>query len=78
MDITDYTKEFNVPLNDSHSILFPKHIFCVIAGSTGSGKTDLTKILTKYQFIHLRNFGKRHHKKINNYSENNLDLLMMK
>jgi len=38
----------------------------------------LTKNLTKDQFIHLRNFGKRHLKKINNYSENNLDLLMRK
>jgi len=41
MEIADYTKKFNTPSGRSHSILFPKHIFCVIAGSTGSGKTNL-------------------------------------
>jgi hypothetical protein len=42
MEITDYTKEFNVPTScGMHSIIYPKNIFCVIAGSTGSGKTNL-------------------------------------
>jgi hypothetical protein len=42
MEITDYTKEFNVPAScGMHSIIYPKNIFCVIAGSTGSGKTNL-------------------------------------
>jgi Cdc6-like AAA superfamily ATPase len=43
MEITDYTKEFpqTRPTCGLHSILFPKNIFCVIAGSTGSGKTNL-------------------------------------
>ena len=41
MEITDYTKEFVIPSCGSHSIFFPKNIFCVIAGSTGSGKTNL-------------------------------------
>jgi len=38
----------------------------------------LTKNLSKDQFIHLRNFGKRYLKKINNYSESHLDLLLRK
>lgn len=41
MEITDYTKEFPQTTCGLHSILFPKNIFCVIAGSTGSGKTNL-------------------------------------
>jgi len=47
MGITDYTKQFNIPSCRSHSVLFPKHIFCVIAGSTGSGKTNLMLNLLK-------------------------------
>lgn len=47
MEITDYTKEFNIPSCGMHSILFPKNIFCVIAGSTGSGKTNLMLNLLK-------------------------------
>jgi len=41
MDIVDYTKEFNICCARPHSIIFPKNIFAVIAGSTGSGKTNL-------------------------------------
>jgi len=47
MEITDYTKEFNMPICNKHAILFPKNIFCVIAGSTGSGKTNLMLNLLK-------------------------------
>ena len=47
MEITDYTKEFDIPSCGLHSILFPKNIFCVIAGSTGSGKTNLMLNLLK-------------------------------
>lgn len=47
MEITDYTKEFNVPSCGLHSIIYPKNIFCVIAGSTGSGKTNLMLNLLK-------------------------------
>ena len=47
MEITDYTKEFNIQACGMHSILFPKNIFCVIAGSTGSGKTNLMLNLLK-------------------------------
>lgn len=47
MEITDYTKEFNIPSCGLHSIIFPKNIFCVIAGSTGSGKTNLMLNLLK-------------------------------
>ena len=41
MEITDFTKEFNICSCGLHSILFPKNIFCVIAGATGSGKSNL-------------------------------------
>ena len=42
MEITDYSKEFKVPKSKlSHAPIFPKTIFGVIAGSTGSGKTNL-------------------------------------
>ena len=43
MEISDYTREFNIPLNKcgTHAAIFPKNIFCVMAGSTGSGKTNL-------------------------------------
>jgi len=55
MDITDYTKEFNTQSSGSHSILFPKHIICVIAGSTGSGKkTNLMLNLLKKKTTKLQ------------------------
>ena len=41
MEIIDYSKEFNVSSGGLHSILFPKNIYAVIAGSTGCGKTNL-------------------------------------
>ena len=43
MEISDYTKEFNIPQSKCgmHAAIFPKNIFCVMAGSTGSGKTNL-------------------------------------
>jgi Poxvirus A32 protein len=41
MEITDFSKEYIVRSCRPHSILFPKNIFAVIAGSTGSGKTNL-------------------------------------
>jgi len=47
MEITDYTKEFSVPSHGLHSIIYPRNIFCVIAGSTGSGKTNLMLNLLK-------------------------------
>jgi len=53
MEISDYTKEFNVPQNKcgTHAAIFPKSIFCVIAGSTGSGKTILMVYLLKKEKI---------------------------
>ena len=43
MEISDYTKEFNIPQSKcgTHAAIFPKTVFCVMAGSTGSGKTNL-------------------------------------
>jgi hypothetical protein len=43
MEIIDYSKQYKKPSSTcgAHSAIFPKNIFCVIAGSTGSGKTNL-------------------------------------
>ena len=42
MDIIDYSKKFDAPIScKKHADFFPKNIFCIIAGSTGSGKTNL-------------------------------------
>ena len=43
MKIVNYTNKFKVEQckDKSHSDFFPKNIFCVIAGATGSGKTNL-------------------------------------
>ncbi len=43
MPIKDYSKEFHINNNktNSHAIYLPKNIFCVVAGATGSGKTNL-------------------------------------
>src|SRR5271156_2942484 len=43
MNVIDYSKHFKKPNNNfgNHSPIFPKNIFCVMAGSTGSGKTNL-------------------------------------
>ena len=55
MDITNYTKEFNVPQSNecsgTHAAIFPKHIFCVVADSIGSGKTNLIVYLLKKEKI---------------------------
>jgi hypothetical protein len=53
MEITDFTKQFNVPQSKcgTHAAIFPKNIFCVIAGSTGSGKTNLMINLLKKEKI---------------------------
>ena len=49
MEIKDHTKEYQIPASTcgKHSIMFPKTIFCVIAGATGSGKTNLMVDLLK-------------------------------
>ena len=43
MNVIDYSKQFKKSNNicGNHSPIFPKNIFCVMAGSTGSGKTNL-------------------------------------
>jgi Poxvirus A32 protein len=42
METTDYSTEFTTTNhNVGHAPFFPKNIFCVIAGSTGCGKTNL-------------------------------------
>ena len=41
MEIIDYTKDYNICSYHPHSAILPKNIFAVIAGSTGSGKTNL-------------------------------------
>ena len=41
MNIINYAKEYNVCSERPHSAIFPKTIFAVFAGSTGSGKTNL-------------------------------------
>jgi hypothetical protein len=41
MEIIDYTKQYNICSLRLHSAIFPKNIFAVLAGSTGSGKTNL-------------------------------------
>ena len=43
MEVIDYSKKFDVSTTkcESHAAIFPKNIFCVIAGATGSGKTNL-------------------------------------
>ena len=49
MGVKDHTKDFKIkPSNcGKHSNLFPRNIFCVVAGSTGSGKTNLLVDLLK-------------------------------
>jgi ABC-type lipoprotein export system ATPase subunit len=42
MSFIDYSKYFeNVSNKTNHAPFFPKNIFCIIAGSTGCGKTNL-------------------------------------
>jgi hypothetical protein len=49
MNIPDYSKQFiNLDNNcGNHAAIFPKNIFCILAGSTGSGKTNLMMHLLK-------------------------------
>jgi ABC-type lipoprotein export system ATPase subunit len=48
MEIIDYSKEYNICSYRPHATIFPKNIFAVIAGFTGSGKTNLMiKLLRK-------------------------------
>ena len=49
MNTRDYSKEFphDTTVCGKHSVFFPKNIMCVIAGSTGSGKTNLICHLLK-------------------------------
>jgi hypothetical protein len=53
MEIIDYTKHYKKPETNcgKHSDIFPKTIFCVIAGATGSGKTNLMVNLLKKERI---------------------------
>src|SRR5271169_3751819 len=43
MEITDYSKHYSIADSTCkrHAAIFPKNIFCVIAGATGCGKTNL-------------------------------------
>ena len=43
MNVIDHSKQFKKPNNScgNHAPIFPKNIFCVIAGATGCGKTNL-------------------------------------
>jgi GTPase SAR1 family protein len=48
MNVRDHSKDFNIPTNTrKHHEIFPNNIFCVITGSTGSGKTNLLVHLLK-------------------------------
>jgi len=52
MEIIDYSKEYNICSCRPHATIFPKNIFAVIAGSTGSGKTNLMiNLLRKAKFL---------------------------
>ena len=42
MQVIDFSKKYEIPKGcGNHAEIFPRNIFCVIAGSTGSGKTNL-------------------------------------
>ena len=58
MEISDYTKQFNIPQTKcgTHAAIFPKNVFCVMAGSTGSGKTNLMlNLLMKEKILNYSN-----------------------
>ena len=39
MQVIDFSKKYEMPKGcGNHAEIFPRNIFCVIAGSTGSGK----------------------------------------
>ena len=42
MQVIDFSKKYEIPKGcGNHADIFPRNIFCVIAGSTGCGKTNL-------------------------------------
>ena len=42
MQVIDFLKKYEISKGfGNHAEIFPKNIFCVIAGSTGSGRTNL-------------------------------------
>ena len=42
MQVVDYSNKYELPKQcGNHAEIFPKNIFCVIAGATGCGKTNL-------------------------------------
>ena len=42
MHVIDFLRKYEIPKGcGNHAEIFPRNIFCVIAGSTGSGKTNL-------------------------------------
>jgi hypothetical protein len=41
MEVINYSEQYSIPSTTPHAACFPKNIFCVIAGSTGCGKTNL-------------------------------------
>ena len=42
MQVIDFSKKYEIPKGcRNHAEIFPRNTFCVIAGSTGSGKTNL-------------------------------------
>ena len=42
MQVIDFSKKYEIPKGcGNHSEIFPTNIFCLMAGSTGSGKTNL-------------------------------------
>ena len=50
-EVRDYTKDYKIEPTGcgKHADIFPKNIFCVIAGATGSGKTNLLVSFLKEQ-----------------------------
>ena len=56
MQVVDYSKKFELPKQcGNHVEIFPKKIFCVIAGATGCGKTNLLlNLLLEKQKINYR------------------------
>ena len=42
MQFVDYSKKYDLPKQfRNHAEIFPRNIFCVIAGAIGCGKTNL-------------------------------------
>ena len=60
MQIIDFSKIYKIPKGcENHAEILPRNIFCVIAGSTGSGKINLmTNLLLQgskinYSDVHI-------------------------